>query len=128
MPAAIVDPFREAMSALEQLKQSAIGGKEYYTRLTDIFRLYLLRRKGILSLQETTGDLIPLLKITGLSEDELSGLRQSLLLSDFVKFAKYQSSPAEDQTCYTEISKAIQSIERVHQQSVLPKKGTGGQS
>ncbi len=126
--AAIVDPFREAMGALEQLKKSAAGGKEYYTKLTDIFRLYLLRRKGILSLQETTGDLIPFLKNTGLSVEEISGLRQSLLLSDFVKFAKYQPSPAEDQTCYDEISKAIQAIERVHQQSLAPKEGTGGQS
>lgn len=122
------DPFQEAMGALEKLKHSAVGGKEYYTKLTDIFRLYLLRQKGILSLQETTGDLIPLLKNTGLSDDELPGLRQTLLLSDFVKFAKYQASPAEDQTCFVEISKAIQSIERVHQQSIVAKEGTGGQS
>jgi len=127
-PNAFADPFREAIGALDKLNQSAVGGKEYYTKLTDIFRLYLFRRKGILSLQETTGDLIPLLKNTGLSDDELSGLRQTLLLSDFVKFAKYQASAAEDQTCYDEISKAIQSIERVHQQSVVTKDGTGGPS
>jgi len=127
-PAAIVDPFREAMSDLQNLSQAAIGQKEYYTRLTDILRNYLFRRKGILSLQETTGDLIPLLKNTGLSDGELSGLRQSLLLSDFVKFAKYQASAAEDGSCFDEIGKAIQSIERVHQQSLRPKDGTGGSS
>ena len=127
-PVSPADPFREAISALEKLKQSGSGGKEYYTKLTDIFRLYLFRRKGILSLQETTGDLIPLLKNTGLSAEELSGLGQTLLLSDFVKFAKYQPAATEDQACFDEISKAIQSIERVHRQSMSPKEGTGGQS
>ena len=127
-PVTVVDPFREAINDLQKLKQAAIGQKEYYTKLTDIFRNYLFRRKGILSLQETTGDLIPLLKNTGLSDGELSGLRQSLLLSDFVKFAKYQASGAEDGSCFDEIEKAIQSIERVHQQSLLPKDETGGSS
>ena len=127
-PVAVVDPFREAINDLQKLRQAAIGQKEYYTKLTDIFRNYLFRRKGILSLQETTGDLIPLLKNTGLSDGELSGLRQSLLLSDFVKFAKYQASAAEDGSCFDEIEKAIQSIERVHQQSLLPKDETGGSS
>lgn len=93
-----------------------------------IFRLYLLRRKGILSLQETTGDLIPLLKNIGLSDNELSGLRQTLLLSDFVKFAKYQPAATDDQACHDEISKAIQIIERTHQQESVQKEGTGGQS
>lgn len=127
-PVVQADPFREAIGALEKLKQSGSTGKEFYTKLTDIFRIYLFRRKGILSLQETTGDLIPLLKSTGLSFDELSGLQQTLLLSDFVKFAKYQPAPADDQTCHDEISKAIQSIERAHQQSLVPKEGTGGLS
>jgi hypothetical protein len=127
-PTADVDPFREALNDLEKLKQSAIGEKEYYTKLTDILRRYLLRRKGILSLQETTSDLIPLLKNTGISENEVYGLRQTLLLSDFVKFAKYQPSTAENQASYDEIGKAIRSIERLHEQSVIPKEGTGGQS
>lgn len=122
------DPFREAIGALEKLKQSGSNGKEFHTKLTDIFRIYLFRRKGILSLQETTGDLLPLLKNTGLSEVELSGLQQTLLLSDFVKFAKYQPAQADDQACYDEINKAIQSIERVHQQTRVQKEGTGGQS
>lgn len=127
-PVELTDPFREAISSLEKLKQSGSGGKEFYTKLTDIFRLYLLRRKGILSLQETTGDLIPLLKNIGLSDNELSGLRQTLLLSDFVKFAKYQPAATDDQACHDEISKAIQIIERTHQQALVQKDGTGGQS
>ena len=43
--APVIDPYEEAMSQLDKLQQQAPGQKEYYSRLVDIFRVYIYKRK-----------------------------------------------------------------------------------
>jgi len=92
-PIAPIDPYKEAKTELENLKSEKLSSKLFYTRLVDIFRLYISRRKGIASLQKTTDDLVIQLKQLKLPENDFNLLAQSLRMSDFVKFAKYE--PAE---------------------------------
>ncbi len=113
MPKVIINPYEEAMKQLEQLHREKSETKLYYSKLTDIFRLYIFQKKGILSLQKTTDDLVIQLKSLNLSKEQFDKLSQSLRLSDFVKFAKYIPSADDDRNCFEEIKNAIITIEKV---------------
>ena len=111
-PKAIINPYQEAMEQLEQLERDKPAAKQYHSRLTDIFRLYVFRRKAILSLQKTTDDLVVQLRTLNLSKEQFDKLSQSLRLSDFVKFAKYLPSADDNRSCFDEIKNTIVTIEK----------------
>lgn len=120
IPVSKIDPYEEAIRQLEELQRSKPDSKQYYTRLTDIFRLYIFRRKGMLSLQKTTDDLVLQLKDTGLSKEEFEKLAQALRLSDLVKFAKYAPTEEDNRTAYHDILNALKSIERSETNATRP--------
>ena len=111
-PKVIINPYEEAMKQLEQLQRDKSETKLYYSKLTDIFRLYIFQKKGILSLQKTTDDLVIQLTSLNLGKEQFDKLSQSLRLSDFVKFAKYIPSADDDSNSFNEIRKAIVTIEK----------------
>lgn len=106
-----VDAYAEAMHSLEELRVGSFSVKAYFTRLTDIFRLYVFRKKGIQSLQRTTDDLVMQLKNAGFKKDEFDRLSSSLRLADFVKFAKYNASDDDKAISFSNVLAAIKSIE-----------------
>ena len=108
-----VDPYVEAMDNLEKLSKERAGSKEYYSALVDIFRVYVAKRKGIQSLQNTSEDLLRQLKVIDLDKTRFDSLDKALQLSDFVKFAKYVTTPEDDRQVFTVIKETIQSIEQV---------------
>lgn len=107
-----VDPFTEAKQELEKLRKENLPSKLFYTRLVDIFRLYVLRRKGIESLQKTTDDLVVQLKSLKIPADEFNQLAQTLRMSDFVKFAKYEPNDADKQESFSTIKRSIENIQK----------------
>ncbi len=111
-PKIVISAYQEAMQQLEQLQKDKPEAKQFHTGLTDIFRQYIFRKKGILSLQKTTDDLVLQLKDLDLSKDQFDKLSQSLRLSDFVKFAKYIPASEDDRNCLHEIKNAIMAIEK----------------
>jgi hypothetical protein len=113
-----IDPFQEATESLRSLAQSDLAAKEFYSRLTDIFRLYVYRRKGILSLQKTSGDLVNQLKKIGLTAAIFDRLFASIVTADMVKFAKYITSAEEDRDAMKSISDSIYEIEEIEKVSV----------
>ena len=112
VPKTAINPCEEAIKQLEQLERDKPAAKQYHSRLTDIFRLYVFRKKEILSLQKTTDDLVVQLRTLNLSREQFDKLSQSLRLSDFVKFAKYTPSVDDDKNCFQEIKNSIMSIEK----------------
>lgn len=106
------DPYREAMAALEKLQQEKLETKQYYSRLIDIFRMYVFVKKGIHSMQNTTEDLELQLRQLNMPKDQFDQLAQGLRLSDFVKFAKYVPSTEDDKSAFNVIMRAIQQIEQ----------------
>ncbi len=80
----VVNPYEEAMKKLEQLRQVSAPAKTVHSKLTDIFRMYIFRKKGIHSLQKTTDDIVLQLKGQGLKQEQFEKLSQALRLSDFV--------------------------------------------
>jgi chaperonin cofactor prefoldin len=108
------ESYEDALKELEKLEKNKPVAKSYYSSMVDIFRLYVSRKKGINSLQKTTDDLVVQLKSINLSKDHFDPLAQSLRLSDFVKFAKYEPSREDDQQAMRSIRQAIMEIEKLN--------------
>jgi hypothetical protein len=122
IPQQPVNAFEEAMRQLGLLAKQQITAREYYSALTDIFRLYIFRRKGILSLQKTTDDLVVQLKSLGLDKERFDKLSQALRMSDFVKFAKYIPAPADNDNCFEEIKQSVMAIEQIERDNIAAAK------
>lgn len=110
----IINPYEEAMKQLELLQKKNLPAKQYYSGLVDIFRFYIFRKKGILSLQKTTDDLILQLKNVGLDKEQFAQLSQALRLSDFVKFAKYAPVSEDNKIVFETIKNSIRVIEQTN--------------
>ncbi|MES1216805.1 MAG: hypothetical protein ABUT20_14915 [Bacteroidota bacterium] len=107
-----INPYEEAMKQLDILSKQELVPKQYYSGLVEIFRLYIFRKKEILSLQKTTDDLIVQLKNINLDKEQFSQLSQALRLSDFVKFAKYIPSEEDHVNTFKTIKNSIIAIEK----------------
>lgn len=110
-----LSPLDEAMQQLDELakQQLPVNGavKTYYTRLDEIFRIYLLRRLSISSLAETSEELITQLRSSALQPTQFDQLADTLRMSDFVKFAKYQPGITESDQHYQVIRTSILALE-----------------
>lgn len=107
-----INAYEEAMRQLEKLEGEKADVKQYYSKLVEIFRLYVFRRKGILSLQKTTDDLVLQVRELIPDKDQFDKLSQTLRLSDFVKFAKFIPSEDDNINALTEIKRSITVIEK----------------
>jgi hypothetical protein len=95
-----------AFRQLEQLKADKLWErgaiKDYYTRLTEIVRLYLVNRYNIYSLELTTIETLAELRKIGFREDDsYRKLRTVLTGADLVKFAKFNPEPSDNELQYT---------------------------
>ena len=95
--------FRE----LEKLREEKLWQKGdikiYYTRLTEILRLYLENRFSVFSLELTTRETLDTLLKTGFKKDgAYDQLKRVLTSADLVKFAKYNPDPAEHESLFQE--------------------------
>ena len=110
-----LSPLEEAMKQLDELakQQLPVNGaiKTYYTRLNEIFRVYLFRRLGIHSLAETSEELITQLRGSFTAAQQFDSVAETLRMSDFVKFAKYQPGIADTEHHYEVIRTAILTLE-----------------
>jgi hypothetical protein len=89
-----------ALSALgELLKKNLLNEgmiKEFYSEISEIIRRYIEGRYYIPALEETSREILKELGGQEISEDMLIKTRDSLELSDLVKFAKYKTSDEEN--------------------------------
>lgn len=105
------DPYEEALERLQKL-DPASEPKLFYSGLTDLFRRYLERRKGLASLSKTTGDLSIQLRQLPLPQEQYYELVQVLQLSDAVKFARFQPQRSENEKAKDVIQKNLTTIEK----------------
>lgn len=81
-------PDEEAFRRLDALKGLEDGdGKEFYFRLSAIFRGYLQGRYGIDAPEMTTEELLPRVQALRLDNDMKTGVKDFLYTSDPIKFA-----------------------------------------
>ena len=91
-----------ALEKLDAIKEKKIWQqgqvKEYYTQLTDVVREYIARRFEVSSVEQTSDetlrDIRPLLSER---KDLYDQLRKMLTLADLVKFAKWSTTPDENE-------------------------------
>jgi len=98
----------KALRLLGELKEKQYmqqgKGKEYFTEMSDIVRTYLEERFGITAMEQTTDELLSLLKKQTDGKAELRKIRPELKLilrtADLAKFAKANPLPDEYEASY----------------------------
>jgi hypothetical protein len=117
--------YKRALKKLDALqKQEDTDGKILYTQLVQIFREYLHKRKNIYSFSKTTEDLSMQIEKLNMDKDQYQQMVQTLVLSDFVKYAKYQSSAGERRNSIDAIKQSIVAIENAHIPNPKPQTST----
>lgn len=95
-------PHVIALRELDKLKAEKLWQqnkvKLYYTRLTEIIRLYIERRFEIMAMEETTNEILNEFQEREIENINYSILEQLLNLADLVKFAKGEPIPDENIT------------------------------
>jgi hypothetical protein len=98
-------PHIIAFHSLEKLKSEKLWQqgqyKQYFTRITDILRVYIEDRFKVPALESTTAEIMNSLKnIDFIDEKTLANFKITLELSDFVKFAKAEPLPDENENSW----------------------------
>lgn len=112
-PPVTIDSYKQAMESIQKLETVVATDKEFFTELVTIFRLYVFRKKKIVSLQKTTDDLVLQLQTAGLTTADHNQLAQALRLSDFVKFAQFLPAAEDRLHALQTIKHTIQEIEKI---------------
>ncbi|WP_243345435.1 hypothetical protein [Parabacteroides sp. FAFU027] len=94
-------PHIKAVSELENIKKEKLWQqgreKDYYTRLTDVLRVYLTDRFGINALEMTSAEILNIIRCFPESQTVYQNLKNILELADIVKFAKWHPVPDENE-------------------------------
>lgn len=111
-----LSPYEQAVQEMKKLKEGQLPEKGemkmYYTRLTDIFRVFLQRQFNQPMLQSTTDEILVHLNGDKLQREKLGPLAETLRVADAVKFAKYGSSVSEGSEGFKIIEEIIQLLHR----------------
>ncbi|HEX5001450.1 MAG TPA: hypothetical protein VFW78_03065 [Bacteroidia bacterium] len=96
-----VPPHIKALEQLELIEKEKLWQqgkvKIYYTRVTDVMRVYLSETRFINALEMTTNELLRVNSISLLSIDQHNSLKQMLEMADLVKFAKVDPLPSDNE-------------------------------
>jgi hypothetical protein len=96
-----IPPHIVALEKLEKLSQEKLWQqdktKQYYISLTEIIRDYIEGRFKIQALEQTSEEILISFRNTAIDDDSIQKLKQILLLSDLVKFAKEKPLPTENE-------------------------------
>ncbi len=111
-----LSPYEEAINTLEQLRKKlpdeALQMKPFYTDLNDVLKKYLAGSRQWPSSQKTNEEMIHYLRSSGLSQESILPLFQTLRMADFVKFARYLPGKEDHLKNIEEIEKAITTLNR----------------
>lgn len=99
-PKVVVPPYELAIQRLEELRSEHLPEngreREYYTRLTEILRIYLQDRFGINAMEMTSGQILHALESNSETRMSRPAMNQILEMADFVKFAKVRPLPDDN--------------------------------
>lgn len=121
----LLSPWEEAIRQLDELEKlrptlSDNGQvKGYYTRMNDVLRQFMLRRLGISSLAETNEELIREIRRLPLKAEDSERLADTLRMSDFVKFAKYQPAGTDNEHHLRVIRSSVELLNTIGKTSAV---------
>jgi len=95
--------------------------KQYYIELSDVIREYLENRYRIKTQEKTTDEIFESLRYVDIAREPQSQLRQLLVISDLVKFAKERPLSAENEKV---LEAAIDFVLQTQEQPAVPLQGT----
>ena len=104
--AAAIEPLRPAeevaLEKLDAIREQKIWQsgqvKEYHTQLTDVVREYIARRFEVSSTEQTSDETLCAMRpLLSDKKDLYEQLRKMLTLADLVKFAKWTTTPDENE-------------------------------
>ena len=114
-----VPPYEFAMQELNRLKAEKLcesgHEKEYYTRLTEILRVYLDRRFGINAMEMTSTQIMQQLRSNEDTRTSAPVMKQILEMADFVKFAKVRPLPDDNQKAFNNAVTFVENTKPVEQ-------------
>ncbi|GBU08054.1 hypothetical protein AwDysgo_13850 [Bacteroidales bacterium] len=98
--APVLPPHILAIRELDHIKAQKLWQqgkqKEYHSLLTDALRKYIEDRFGVSALEMTTSEIVDALASSPEISSVKNDLKQILVLSDYVKFAKFNPLPDEN--------------------------------
>ena len=104
----VIPPYTKAIGDLENLKQQKLcqvgKTKEYYSSLTDIAREYLEGQFQVNAVEMTTDDILREVKALDFDAQLYGKLKETMELSDLVKFAKFTTSPLENDNAMNDMT------------------------
>lgn len=108
----VIPPYQEAVKALDELKGKQLWqhgeNERYFVELTDILRRYLNRRFGVAAPEMTTSQFLDEAsrhpRLTAYADE----LQRLLHLADFIKFAKGDSLPAENEEAFSIVRRFVE--------------------
>ncbi len=105
-------PYDVAINELRRLKAMNLWeqgmDKEYFTRLTDILRVYLDRRFSINAIEMTTPEILEKLSENNTIKDKKEYIQSILDTADFVKFAKVRPLPEDNMAAFDKARKFVE--------------------
>ncbi len=114
-----VPPYEYAMQELNRLKAEKLcesgQEKEYYTRLTEILRVYLDKRFGINAMEMTSTQIMQQIRSNEDTRTSAPVMKQILEMADFVKFAKVRPLPDDNQKAFNNAVTFVEDTKPVEQ-------------
>jgi hypothetical protein len=112
-----LSPYDEAMQLLSELEKENLvqnnKTKEYYFRLTEIFKRYLSRITNTYQMYLTTDELLIELKNFDLSKEMVTGFANSLRMGNAVKFARFIPPVYENEKSFSQTKEMITAINNI---------------
>jgi hypothetical protein len=106
---------------LEKLKEDKLWQagkiKLYHSEISEILRGYLEKRYQIIALENTTSEIMQLLRFKNIQPDLLANLNQTLTLADMVKFAKEKPLSNENDASLVNAFEFVNSTKQI----IIPK-------
>ncbi len=107
-----LSPLEEAMQSLNELQMQQLLAKgevkQFYSKLSDIFKRYISRKTSSDFFSLTTDEILMRVSEINISKENNVLIANSLRMSDAVKFAKYLPGKPDSETAFLDIKKIIQ--------------------
>lgn len=108
----IIPPYEKAIQSMQLLKEQKLWEqgleREYFTRLTEILRVYLEGRFEINAMEMTSREIIQTLADNKELISKREYVRQILDVADYVKFAKLRPLPSDNIQAFDNAMKFIE--------------------
>ena len=123
-----------AIKELEKLHTQKLWqcgkSKQYYTGLTEILREYLVGRYHFQAMEMTSAEILACIRELAVEERSAARLKRLLEVADFVKFAKLEPDPEQNEDAYQDAYYFVEETKEqpAEQQSGQNGNGQNGQS